>query len=145
MLYSICQLIWKTQQCGHRTEKIQFLFQSQRRALPKNVPTTIQLCSFHMIGRLCSRSFKLGFNSNINRELPDTQVEFRKERNQRSNSSPSLNHRESKGIPENICCFIDYAKLFVYITTNWKIVRHGNTRLTYLSPKKPVCGSRSNC
>jgi len=37
--------------------------QSQRRAMPKNVHTTIQLRSFHMLERLCSKSFKTGFNS----------------------------------------------------------------------------------
>ena len=44
----------------HRTGKGQFSFQSQRRAMPKNVQTTIQLHSFHMLVRLCSKSFKLG-------------------------------------------------------------------------------------
>ena len=29
----------------------------------KNVQTTIQLCSFYMLERLCSKSFKLGFSS----------------------------------------------------------------------------------
>ena len=48
---------------GHRTGKGQFSFQSQRRAMPKNVQTTVQLCSFHMLKRLCSKFFKLGFNS----------------------------------------------------------------------------------
>ena len=37
--------------------------QSQRRAMPKNVHTTIQLRSFHMLERLCSKSFKIGFSS----------------------------------------------------------------------------------
>ena len=37
--------------------------QSQRRAMPKNVRTTIQLHSFHMLERLCSKSFKIGFSS----------------------------------------------------------------------------------
>ena len=31
--------------------------------MPKNVQTTIQLHSFHMLARLCSKSFKLGFSS----------------------------------------------------------------------------------
>ena len=35
--------------CG--TRKAQFSFQSQRRAIPKNVQTTAQLCSFHMLAR----------------------------------------------------------------------------------------------
>ena len=45
---------------GHRTGKDQFSFQSQRRAMSKTVQTTIQLHSFHMLVRLCSKSFKLG-------------------------------------------------------------------------------------
>ena len=34
---------------GHRTEKGQFSFQSQRKAMPKNVQTTEQLHSSHML------------------------------------------------------------------------------------------------
>ena len=34
---------------GHRTGKGQFSFQSQRKAMPKNVQTTIQLPSSHML------------------------------------------------------------------------------------------------
>ena len=34
---------------GHRTGKSQFSFQSQRKAMPKNVQTTAQLHSFHML------------------------------------------------------------------------------------------------
>ena len=36
---------------GHRTGKGQFSFQSQRRAMPKNVQTTMQLYSFHMLAK----------------------------------------------------------------------------------------------
>ena len=36
---------------GHKTEIGQFSFQSQRRALPKNVQIAIQLCSFQMLSR----------------------------------------------------------------------------------------------
>jgi len=48
VLRSICQQIWKTQS-GHRTRKGQFSFQSQRKAMPKNVQTTTQLHSSHML------------------------------------------------------------------------------------------------
>ena len=48
---------------GHRTGKVHASFQSQREAMPKNVQTTKQLTSFHMLARLCSKSFKLGFSS----------------------------------------------------------------------------------
>ena len=46
VLHSICQQIWKTRQY-HRTGKGQFSFQSQRKAMPKNVQTTSQLHSSH--------------------------------------------------------------------------------------------------
>ena len=36
---------------GHRTGKDQFAFQSQSKTVPKNVQTTIQLHSFHMLAR----------------------------------------------------------------------------------------------
>ena len=48
---------------GQRSGKGQFSFQSQRRAMPNNIQTTVQLCSFCMIAQLCSKSFKQGFNS----------------------------------------------------------------------------------
>ena len=35
----------------HRTGKAQFSFQSQRRTIPKNVQTTVQLRSIHMLVR----------------------------------------------------------------------------------------------
>ena len=38
-------------------EKVDFI------SVPKNVQTTVQLCSFYMLARLFSKSFKLGFSS----------------------------------------------------------------------------------
>ena len=65
VLHSICQQIWKLSNC-HRTGKCQFSFQSQRRAMEKNVQTTIQLHSFHMLAKKYSKSFKLGLNKYMN-------------------------------------------------------------------------------
>ena len=48
VLHSICQQIWKTQQC-QRTGKGQFSFQSLRKVIPKNAQTTSQLHSFHTL------------------------------------------------------------------------------------------------
>ena len=48
---------------GHRTGKGQFSFRSQRKAIPKNIQTTEQLPSFHMLAKLYSTAFKLGFSS----------------------------------------------------------------------------------
>ena len=48
---------------GHKTGKGQFSFQSERRAMPKNVQTTTQLHSSHTLAKQCSKLFKPGFNS----------------------------------------------------------------------------------
>ena len=48
---------------GHRTGKGQFSFQSQRKAIPKNVQTTTQLHSSHTLAKWCSKFSKLGLNS----------------------------------------------------------------------------------
>ena len=48
---------------GHRTGKGQFTFQSQRKAMPKNVQTTAQLHSSHMLAKQCSKFSKPDFNS----------------------------------------------------------------------------------
>ena len=50
---------------GHRwvTWESQFSFQSQRKTVPKNIQTTIQLCLFYILAKLCFKSFKLGFSS----------------------------------------------------------------------------------
>ena len=50
VLHSIYQQIWKTSS-GHRTGKGQFSFQTQRKAMPKNVQTTEQLHSSHTLAK----------------------------------------------------------------------------------------------
>ena len=48
VLHSICQQ-FGTLSSGHRTGKGQFLFQSQRKAMPKNAQTTAQVHSSHTL------------------------------------------------------------------------------------------------
>ena len=50
VLHSICQQIWKTQQWP-QDWKVQFSYQSQRKAMPKNAQATAQLHSSHMLGK----------------------------------------------------------------------------------------------
>jgi len=58
--------------------KGQFSFQSQRRAVPKNVQTTAQLHSFHMLIRLCSKYLKLGFSSTCTENLQMYKLDLEK-------------------------------------------------------------------
>ena len=60
-LHSICQQIWKTQQWP-QDGKGQFSFQSQRKAMPKNAQTTVQLNSSQMLAKKCAKFSKPGFN-----------------------------------------------------------------------------------
>ena len=50
VLHSICPQFGKLRS-GHRTGKGQFSFQSQRKAMPKNVQTIAQLHSPHMLAK----------------------------------------------------------------------------------------------
>ena len=75
----------------------------------------------------------------VNRELPDVQTGFRKDRgtiDQIANIHWII--EKAREFQKNIYfCFIDYAKL-------WKILRDGNTRPPDLPLEKPICRSGSN-
>ena len=133
---------------GHRTGSGQFSFQSQRRVMPKNVQNTVQVCSFHMLARLCSKSFKLGFSSRWAKNFQmDFKMDFKEAEEpeiklsmfvgswQKQGSSRKTSTAASLTMLKTDC--VDHNKL-------WKITRDGSTRPPYLSPEKPVRGSRSN-
>ena len=133
---------------GHRTGKGQFSFQSQRRAMPKNDETTVQLHSFHMLARSCLKSFKLGFNSVWTSEtLQMYKLDLEKVRNQRSNCQHTLDHRKNNRIPEKHQLLLHWLCMLkpfiVWITKNWEIW-DGNTKPPYLPLEKPLCRSRGN-
>ena len=76
VLHSICQQIWKTQQWP-QDWKSQFLFQSQRKAVPKNAQSTAPLCSSHT---LVLKILQARLQQYMNRELLDAEIGFRKGR-----------------------------------------------------------------
>ena len=61
----------------------------------------------------------------------------KRQRNQRLNCQHSLDHRESKGIPEKTSTSASLTKAFDCVDHNklWKILRDGTTRV-YLSPER---------
>ena len=63
---------------GHKMGKSQFSFQSQRKVMPKNFQTIIQLHSFHMLARKCSKSFKLGFSSSSSKNFQMYKLDLEK-------------------------------------------------------------------
>ena len=88
---------------GYRTGKCQFSFQSQRKAMPKNVQITIQVCSFKHASKVKLKIIQARLQKYENQECPNVQARFfRKGRNQRSNCQHPLDRRESKGIKKNL-------------------------------------------
>ena len=105
---------------GHRTGKGQFSFQSQRKAMPKNVQTTAQLHSSHMLAKLCSKFSKPGFiQQHVNCEIPDVQAGLRKGRGT-SDQIANIHWiiEKAREFQENICLLTTPKPLTVWITTN---------------------------
>ena len=89
----------------------------------------------------------LGFNNMRKKELPDVQAGFRKGRGTRDQiDNIHWIIEKAREFQKKIsACFINYTKVFLWIMTNCgKLLGNENTGSSYLSPKKPVCGSRSN-
>ena len=109
---------------GHRTGRGQFSFQFQRTAMPKNVQTTIQSCSFHMLVRLCLKSFKLGFNSMSTENFHMCKLGLGMAEEPEIKLPPFVGSWRKQGNSrKNIYfCFIDHIKAFMWITSNWKIL-----------------------
>ena len=125
-LHSICQQIWKTQQWP-QAGKGQFSFQSQRKAMPKNVQTTTQLQSSHILAKKCSKFSKPGFNSarTMNFQIFKLDLEKAEEPEVKLPTSVgSLKKQESSQKNINFC-FIDYVKAFDCVDHNklWKILK----------------------
>ena len=131
---------------GHRTEKGQFSFQSQRIAMPKNVQTTVQLWSFHMLSKVMLKIFQARLQQYVYWELPDVQAGFRKGRGTRDQIANICWVIEKARELQKNFCFIDYTKVFECVDQNKleNSSRDGNTRPPYLPPEKLVCTSRSN-
>ena len=84
-----------------------------------NIQSTVQLCSFHMLARLSSKSFK--------QELPDVQAGFQRSRGTKDQTANICGIMEkSREFQKNTYfCFIDYVKALDCVNHNklWKILQ----------------------
>ena len=106
--------------------KGQFSFQSQRRAMPKNVQTTVKLHSFHMLVRLCSKSFKLGFNGTWTENFHVYKLDLEKAEEPEIKLPTfvgSWRKQESSRKTSTSASLTVLKPLIVRITTNWKILK----------------------
>ena len=133
---------------GHRTGKGQFSFQSQRKAMTKNVQTTAQMHSSHVLVKWCLKFSKPGFSHKWTVNFQIIQACLR---NCRGTRDKIVNIHwiieKAREFQKNIYfCFIDYAKAFDCVDHNKleNSERDGNTRPPDLPPEKSVCRSGSN-
>ena len=133
---------------GHRAGKGQFLFQSQRRRVSKNVQTTKQLHSFLMLVRLCSKSFKSGLSSVWTENFQMYKLGLEKAEEPEVKLSIIFGSLWKQGNSRKIltsASLTTLKPLTVWITTDCgKFLRNRNTRPHYLCPEKPIYRSRSN-
>ena len=99
VLHSICQQIWKTQQWPQDWKRSVFI------PIPKkdSAKECSNYCTIALISHTSKAMLKIlqiRLQQYMNHELPDAQVRFRKDRNQRSNCQHLLDHLKSKRVPE---------------------------------------------
>ena len=93
----------------HKIGKGQFSFQSQRKEMLKNVQTTTQLHSSHMLAKSCSKFSKSGFNSMWTvkfTDVPDVQAGFRKEPEIKLPTSVGSSKKQESSRKNIYFCFI---------------------------------------
>ena len=105
---------------------------------------TEQLCSFHMLLSLCSKSFKLGFSSIWTERFQIYRLDLEKAEEPEIKLSTPSGSRKKQESSRKTSTSSSLNTLYgsQQIVKNSK--RGGNTSPPCLSPVKPVCKSRSN-
>ena len=112
--------------------------------------TTVQLHLFHMLARLCSKSFKLGLSNTLTGNFHMYELDLARAEEPELLYQFANRHwiaEKARESHKNVYfCFIDYAKMFDCVDHNKlkNSSRDGNTRSPYLPSAKGVCRSRSN-
>ena len=89
--------------------------------MPKNVQTTAQLHSSHiLVNKVMLKILQVRLQQYMNHEFPDVQAGFRKDRETRDQiANIRWIIEKAREFQKNIYfCFIDYAKAFDWITIN---------------------------
>ena len=151
MLWKFCTLYARKfgkLSSDHRTGKGQFSFQSQRKAIPKNVQTTTQWQSSHMLAKWCSKFSKWSFNSTWTEDFQMFKLDLEKAEEpgmQLPTSAGSLKMQESS---RKTLLLLYWLCQRFWLYGSQQAVENsesdGNTRSSYLPPEKSVCRWRSN-
>ena len=130
---------------GHRTEKSQFSFQSQIKAMPKNVQTTTQSHSSRTLAKQRSKFFKPGFNSMWTKNFQMFKLNFEKaeEAEIKLPTSVGSQKKQENSRKTSTSALLTRPKPLTVHNKLENSSRDGNSRPPYLPPEKSVCRSRN--
>ena len=114
-----CQQTWKTQQWPQDWKRSVFI-PIPNKGNPKECLTYCTIALISHASKIMLKILQARLQQHVNRELPDVQAGFRKDRGNR-NQIANIHWITAKAreLQKNTYfCFIDYAKAFVWITTN---------------------------
>ena len=108
---------------GQRTGKGQFSFQSQRRAVSKNVQTIKTIVLISHTSKVMLKILQARLQQYVNWKLPDVQAGFRKGRGTKDQIANTCCIIEKAREFQKSIFFIDYTKAFDSVNHNnlWKI------------------------
>ena len=124
VLHSICQQIWETQQWPQDWKRSVFI------PIP-NKANAKECLNYHTtalishVSKVMLKSLQARLQQYVNWERPDVQAWLRKGRGTRDQiANICWIIEKAREFQKNIYfCFTDYAKAFLWITTNWKILK----------------------
>ena len=120
VLHSICQQIWKTQQCPQDWKRSVSILSPTK----DNAKECSKFCTIALIScgsKVILKILQTRLQQYMNQELPDVPAGARKGRRTRDQiANTCWIIEKAKEFLKNIYfCFIDYTKNFVWITTNY--------------------------
>ena len=145
ILHSVFQQIWKTHQWPQVWKRSVFI-PVAKKGNAKNIPTTIQLFSFHMLARLCPISFKLGFSSIWTEDFQMDKLGLEKAEKPEIKLPTSTGSSKSKRVPEKHIFLLYWLCQSLCVDHNKleNSERDRYTRPPDLPLEKPICRSGSN-
>ena len=120
VLHSRCQQIWKTQQLPQDWKRSVFIL-IPKKGIAKECSNYDTIALISHDSKVMLKILQARLQQYVNHELPDVQAGFRNGRGTRDRiANIHWNMEKAREFQKNnYFCFIDYAKTFVWITTNY--------------------------
>ena len=132
---------------GYRTGKGQFFIPIPKKGDARECSNNHTIVLISHVSKVMLKILQGRLQQYVNWEPPDVQFGFRRGRRTRD-QNPNIRWimEKARQLQKSIYFyFVDYAKAFVWITTNCgKFLKRWEYQTTFPAPEKSVCKSRSN-